>query len=70
MHCSVLFGSGIHCHIRWSDSSLDWKSFPTEEEAINLVGRIKKPNDTYAVVECDQTCQRCKDFKMMATFAA
>ena len=70
MHCSVLFNSGIHYHIRWSDSSLDWKPFATEEEAISLAGRIKKPDETYVIVECNPTCQRCKDFKMMATSTA
>jgi hypothetical protein len=30
--------SGIHYHIRWSDSSLDWNPFSTEEEATILAG--------------------------------
>ena len=40
------FNSEIHYHIRWSDSVLDWKAFPTEEEATHLARQIKKPNET------------------------
>ena len=43
--------SAIHYHIRWSDSSLDWKPFLTEDEAAILAGRIKKRNETFTIVE-------------------
>ena len=55
--------SRTHYHIRWSDSSLDWKPFPTEEEATKLAGQITKPNESYIIVEFDDECQRCKAFK-------
>ena len=54
--------SGIHYHIRWSDSSLDWKSFPTREEAAKLAGQIKKPSESYIIVERNADCERCKVF--------
>jgi len=55
--------SGIHYHIRWSDSSLDWKPFLTREEAMELAGQIKKRNETYIIVERDDECERCKMFR-------
>ena len=55
--------SAIHYHIRWSDSSLDWKPFPTEEEATTLASLVKKPNESFSVVERDDECERCKVFR-------
>jgi len=55
--------SYIHYHIRWSDSSLDWKSFPTKEEATKLAEHIKKPNETFVIVERYDDCERCEAFK-------
>jgi hypothetical protein len=55
--------SGIHYHIRWSDSSLDWKPFPTKEEAKILAGEIKKRNESFVIVERDDECERCKMFE-------
>lgn len=52
--------STIHYHICWSDSTLDWKRFPTKEEAIELAGHIKRPNESYMIVERDGECERCK----------
>ncbi|HMK23795.1 MAG TPA: hypothetical protein VK466_15795 [Terriglobales bacterium] len=54
--------SGIHYHIRWSDSSLDWKPFPTTEEATELAGQIKRRNENYIIVERADDCERCKMF--------
>ena len=45
--------SEIHYHIRWSDSSLDWKPFPTKEEATQLAAQIKKRKESYTIVEHD-----------------
>ncbi|HEV2714799.1 MAG TPA: hypothetical protein VGU64_06005, partial [Terriglobales bacterium] len=42
--------SAIHYHIRWSNSSLDWQPFPTEEEATTLAGQIKKRNESFTDV--------------------
>ena len=47
-----------HYHIRWS--SLDWKSFPTKEDAMQWAGRLKKPNESFDIVERDDDCERCK----------
>jgi len=54
--------STIHYHICWSDSTLDWKRFATKEEAIELAGQIKRPNESYMIVERDGECKRCKAF--------
>jgi len=54
---------GIHYHILWVNSSLDWKPFQTKEEATVLAGRIKKPNESFSIVERDDECERCKMFK-------
>jgi len=55
--------SQTHYHIRWSDSSLDWKPFSTREEATKLAGQIKKRNESYTIEEFGDECQRCKAFK-------
>ena len=58
--------SRIHYHIQWSDSSLDWKRFPTYEEATEQARQIKKPNENYKIVERDEGCERCKLFQLKA----
>jgi len=60
--------SGIHYHIRWSDSSIDWKRCSTKEEAKQLARGIKKPSETYTIVERDEECERCKDFESKTSF--
>jgi hypothetical protein len=62
-HSGRAIKSGIHYHICWSDSSLDWKPFPTKEEAAELAGQIKKRNEKYLIVERDDECERCRMFK-------
>jgi len=57
--------SGIHYHICWSDSSLDCA---TKQEAMQLAATIKRPRETYIVVERDDQCERCKDFSSKALF--
>ena len=55
---------GIHYHIRWSDSSLDWQAFPVKEDATKLAATIKKPGESYTIVgQDDGECDRCKAFK-------
>lgn len=66
MEHSGLIKSEIHYHIRWSDSSIDWKPFPTKEEATERAGQIKKPNESYIIVERNDDCERCKLFKSKA----
>jgi len=58
--------SNIHYHIRWSDSMLDWKAFASEEEASHLAKNIKKKNESYAIVERDEQCERCNAFRSQA----
>jgi len=54
---------GVHYHIRWSsDSCLDWKPFRTKHEATKVAEGIKKPNESYDLLERDDECERCKDF--------
>jgi hypothetical protein len=53
----------IHYHICWSDSSVDWKPFPKKEDAIELAGLIRRPNESYMIVERDSDCERCKAFR-------
>jgi hypothetical protein len=60
---NVSIMSGIHYHIRWSDLSLDWKPFPTEDEATELAGQINTRNECYTIVGRDDECERCKMFK-------
>jgi hypothetical protein len=55
--------STTHYHICWSDSSLDWKACPTEEENAKLAGQIKRPNESYMIVARDSQCERCKELK-------
>jgi len=70
MERSGFIKSGVHYHIRWSpDLCIDWKSLSTREEAKQLAERIKKPNESYVVVERDDECERCKAFKLKAFFA-
>ena len=66
MEHSGLIKSQIHYHIRWSNSSIDWKPFPTKEEASQQARQIKKPNESYTIVERDDECERCKVFKSKA----
>ena len=61
--------SVIHYHILWSDSTLDWKSFPTKEEAMYLASQIKKRSESYTIVERDEECEGCKAFKSQARVA-
>jgi hypothetical protein len=64
------FKSEIHFHIRWirsSDSSLDWKPFPTEEEAVKLAGQVNRPNENYIIEERDDNCERCEAFRSRLT---
>lgn len=61
---------GIHYHIGWSsDSSLDWKPFRTKQEATTIAESIKKPTESYTIVERDDDCERCKEFELKASFA-
>jgi hypothetical protein len=60
----------IHYHICWSDSSIDWKAFPTKEEASDVAGKIKQPNESYIIVERGDECERCQLFKSMANPAS
>lgn len=56
--------SKSHYHIRWSsDSSLDWKPFPTQDEARELAESLKSQNESYIIVERDGECERCVVFK-------
>ena len=57
----------IHYHIRWFDSSLDWKAFPTKEGATNLAEKIKRGSERYIIVERDGECERCKEFRFKVT---
>ena len=55
--------SNTHYHILWSDSVLDWKPFPTKEEAEHLARQIKKRNESYTIVERGEECERCSAFR-------
>jgi hypothetical protein len=58
--------SGNHYHIRWSKSNVDWKPFPTSEEARREAEWIKKPNESYVIEERDSGCESCRAFKSKA----
>ena len=54
-----------HFHIRWSSTSrLDWKPFPTREEAEELAKILVRPDETYAIEELNGNCSRCAASKM------
>ena len=55
-----------HYHIRWSNSNLDWKPFPTSEEAAKFAKHLKRPNESYLIEERDSDCERCRAFKSQA----
>ena len=58
---------GIHYHIRWSsDSRLDWKPFPTQEEATEEAEGMKRPHENYKILERNEECERCKEFRLKA----
>ena len=57
---------GIHYHICWSDSSLDWKPFQTKQEATEVAQLIKKRIESYTIVERDTECERCREFNSKA----
>ena len=59
--------SEIHYHILWSNSSLDWKPFSTKEEATKVAGQIKKRNESFVIVERDDECERCKEWRSKST---
>lgn len=52
-----------HYHIRWSSSAIDWKAFPTSEEAAELAEGIKKPNESYVIEKRDSGCETCSAFR-------
>jgi len=56
--------SNTHYHIFWSDSVLDWKPFPTKEEAAHQARHINAKNESYTIVERDRDCERCIAFHM------
>ena len=48
---------GMHYHIRWSDSKLDWKPFSTREEAEQAARRLARRGETFTVEYADdKTC--------------
>jgi len=57
----------IRYHICWSNSSLDWKTFPTKTDATELAGSIKKPNESYKIVERYEQCEGCREFELKAS---
>jgi hypothetical protein len=58
---------GIHYYICWAfDSPLDWQPFQTKEEATEVARRIKKPAESYTIVERDGGCERCREFNSKA----
>lgn len=66
MEFSGLFKPKIHHHIRWSNSLIDWKPFPTAEEAMEKAKQIKKRDESYIILERDDECERCKEFRSEA----
>ena len=56
--------SETHYHIRWSH--VDWKSFPTREDASKVAEDIKKPNESYVIEQYDGACEHCRSFKSKA----
>ena len=52
---------------RWSSlPELDYQPFPTREEAEDAAREWRRPSETYAIVEADETCERCKSIVKFA----
>lgn len=48
---------GMHYHIRWSDSKLDWKRFSSREEAEQAARRLARRGERFTVEYADdKTC--------------
>jgi hypothetical protein len=41
-------------------------AFATKEEATSAAGEMRKPNETYVIIGCDDDCERCKLFESEA----
>lgn len=50
----------VHFHVRWSDSTLDWKAFETSEEARTHAEELVLSGETYVIEEFDHACPRCR----------
>jgi len=51
---------GMHYHIRWSDSSLDWERFSTLQEAEQSARQLARPGETFTLERVDdKTCMQC-----------
>lgn len=50
----------VHFHVRWSDSTLDWKAFETSEEARTHAEELVLSGETYVIEEFDPTFPRCR----------
>ena len=46
-----------HYHIRWVNSKIDWQAFQTKDEAVVEAERLKRPNESYSIEECDDNCE-------------
>ena len=55
-----------HYHIRWSNSKLDWESFPTVEEAQAQAEQLARVGESYVLELLDGDCPRCSS---LANFA-
>jgi hypothetical protein len=49
-----------HFHIRWSNSTLDWEVFGTEEQARAEAERLKRQHESYTIEDIDGKCQLCE----------
>jgi hypothetical protein len=52
---------GMHYHIRWSDSKVDWERFSTRQEAEQAARQLARPGETFTLEEVDdETCVQCR----------
>jgi hypothetical protein len=56
----------MHYHIRWSTKEvLDWEAFESRAEAEAAAQQLVQPDETYTIIERDESCPRCrKAFKL------
>jgi hypothetical protein len=51
----------IHCHIRWSNTKLDWERFLTDEEAQSRASELVQPGESYTIEAFDSNCPQCDE---------
>ena len=57
---------GIHYHIRWADSHLDWQAFASPAEANASAEKLARTGEAFTVERFDGNCSRCAELPRTA----